>query len=320
MTELVRVQGVSRDFRVPGGTLRAVDDVSFEVLEGATLGIVGESGCGKSTLAKVIVGLLEPTAGDVLLGGVSVARSSRAARRRLARFCQMVFQDPYSSLNPRMRVSAILTEPLVIHGLMSRRERAREVGRLLERVGLPSEAGARLPHEFSGGQRQRIGIARALALRPRILVADEPVSALDVSVQAQILNLLADLRDELGLTLLLVSHDLQVVEWMSDEVLVMYLGRAVELGTRQKVFEKPEHPYTRALLAAAPRIDRGAGPRDDDPPLGDVPSALAPPPGCHFHPRCPLRQPACSESAPRLEAVESNHGVACFEARSAGGR
>ena len=254
-TTLVRVRDCTRHFKVKGGLLRALDGVTFDVAEGETLGIVGESGCGKSTLARLIVGIDKPTAGDVTLGGVSVVSATRQERFRLARFCQMVFQDPFSSLNPRMRVGDIVAEPLVIHEAVGRRDRAREVRRLMNLVGLPADAPSRFPHEFSGGQRQRIGIARALALKPRVLVADEPVSALDVSVQAQILNLLADLRDELGLTLLLVSHDLSVVEWMSDRVLVMYLGRIAELGERAQVFEHPRHPYTAALIGSAPRID-----------------------------------------------------------------
>lgn len=231
----------------------------------------------------------------------------------MARFCQMVFQDPFSSLNPRMSVGRIVAEPLVIHGIKTARKRRVEVSRLLERVGLPEDSAGRYPHAFSGGQRQRIGIARALALRPKVLVADEPVSALDVSVQAQILNLLADLRDELGLTLILISHDLGVVQWIADRVLVLYLGRMAEHGPVDSVMTAPLHPYTQALIASAPRIEQ----REEGPPVplqGEVPSALRPPSGCAFHPRCALRQPACSENSPEARSLASRHMVACHEA------
>lgn len=312
MGEIVRVSSLTRDFRVGSGVLRALDNVSFTVEEGETLGIVGESGCGKSTLARILVGIERPTAGDVRLGGLPVAGASRAERLRLARFCQMIFQDPYASLNPRLKVGTIVGEPFAIHTSLSRAERKRQVARLLERVGLPADAAARFPHAFSGGQRQRIGIARALALKPRVLVADEPVSALDVSVQAQVLNLLGDLKAELGLTLLLVSHSLDVVRWASDRVLVMYLGRVVELGSREAVLGRPQHPYTQALLDAAPRIRRDRPPL---PALGEPPSPLSPPSGCPFHPRCPLRQPECEVTRPLLEDVAPGHAVACHEAR-----
>ena len=317
MSELIRISDLVRHFRVPRGTLRALDGVSIAVTEGETLGIVGESGCGKSTLARLIVGIDRPTSGSVAIGGVDLGTASRAERRRIARICQMVFQDPFSSLNPRLKVGSIIAEPLVIHRVGDRARRAAEVARLLDRVGLPRDAVRRYPHEFSGGQRQRIGIARALATSPRILVADEPVSALDVSVQAQILNLIADLRDELGLTVLLVSHDLQVVEWMSDRVTVMYLGRVVESGSRAAIFGSARHPYTRALLAASPRLrlpGEGAGDDAVQALAGEAPSAIEPPSGCAFHPRCPLAQAACSEVLPSLSAVSPGHDVACHDA------
>jgi peptide/nickel transport system ATP-binding protein len=314
---VVRVQDVTRHFSVRKGLLKALDGVSFEVAEGQTLGIVGESGCGKSTLARLIVGIDQPTSGSIELGGMAVGDGRRDQKLRLTRLCQMIFQDPFSSLNPRMRVGEIIAEPLVIHGVGSASQRARTVLQLLNRVGLPRDSGRRFPHEFSGGQRQRIGIARALALKPRILVADEPVSALDVSVQAQILNLLADLRDELGLTLILVSHDLQVVDWMSDRVLVMYLGRIVEAGAPQALFDTPLHPYTRALVEASPSLDRIV---DLDQVLtvaGEVPSALNPPSGCPYHPRCPVAQPGCSGDRPELRSsggAAQERLVACGEA------
>jgi oligopeptide/dipeptide ABC transporter ATP-binding protein len=314
MSDMVRVQNLSRSFQTKDGPLQALDDVTFTVRQGQTLGIVGESGCGKTTLARLIVGIDQPSAGEIHLGGLSVATREREERARLSRFCQMVFQDPYASLNPRMRVGDIIAEPLVIHGVMDRKSRNEEVERLIERVGLPSDAERRYPHAFSGGQRQRIAIARALALKPRILVADEPVSALDVSIQAQILNLLAELRDELDLTLLIVSHDLQVIRWISDHVMVMYLGRVVELAPKERLFERPEHPYTRALLQAAPQI-RGENDKRQPAPIlgGEIPSPLNPPSGCAFHPRCPLGQPYCTRQKPALEPLESNHQVACFD-------
>ena len=316
MDEILRVQGLRRHFAVPGGVLKALDGVDFEVTRGETLGIVGESGCGKSTLARTIVGIEQATDGEVKLGGLGVRGASRKQRQRLARLCQMIFQDPYASLNPRMKVRDIVAEPLVVHGVGSRSERTAQVKRLLARVGLPAGSEGRLPHEFSGGQRQRIGIARALALRPKIIVADEPVSALDVSVQAQILNLLCDLRDELGLTLLLVSHDLQVVEWMSDRVMVMYLGRIVELGPADRVFDRPGHPYTQALIASAPRIrakDDRADRVEEATLDGEVPSAIAPPTGCAFHPRCALATARCRTACPPRVECTPGHTVSCHE-------
>ena len=310
---MVRVDGLSRRFAVGRRELQALEDVSFTVAEGETLGIVGESGCGKSTLARLLVGLDRATGGQVSIGGLPVPGRTRRDRLRLARMVQMVFQDPFASLNPRMRVGKIVTEPLAIHTSIGRARRAGEAVRLLHRVGLPGDAARRHPHAFSGGQRQRIGIARALALHPRVLVADEPVSALDVSVQAQILNLLADLRDELGLTVILVSHDLHVVRWISDRVMVMYLGRVVEMGPCDAVLGLPAHPYTRSLLASAPRVDDTPGALLDGP-IGEPASALDPPTGCPFHPRCPIAQALCGAVAPRLEPVGAS-SVACHDAQ-----
>ena len=314
---VIAMTEVSRRFKVPGGSLLALDRISLSVSEGETVGIVGESGCGKSTLARLIAGIDHPSSGTVEVAGSPLRSRSRAERLRLARLVQMVFQDPVSSLNPRMRVGQIVGEPLQVHGALTRGQQQREVHRLLRRVGLPTDAAQRLPHEFSGGQRQRIGIARALALKPRILVADEPVSALDVSVQAQILNLLADLRDELGLTLVLVSHDLQVVEWVSDRVFVMYSGRLVEEGPSQSVFDHPGHPYTASLLAAVPSLHPASEPLGEpgEAPhaLVDVPSALEPPSGCHFHPRCPLSTGLCREVAPAFQRHRPGHHAACHE-------
>jgi oligopeptide/dipeptide ABC transporter ATP-binding protein len=290
-------------------------ELSFTVEEGRTLGIVGESGCGKSTLARLIAGVDQPTSGSIHMGGLPVATTKRSERARLARFCQLIFQDPYASLNPRMRVGDIVAEPFVIHTAMTSKQRSLEVERLLERVGLPADSARRFPHAFSGGQRQRIGIARALALKPRVLVADEPVSALDVSIQAQILNLLADLRDDLGLTLLIVSHDLQVIQWIADHVMVMYLGHIVEWAPKDTLFSGAAHPYTQALLAAAPRIrEPGEAPHKAPLPPGEVPSPLAPPSGCAFHPRCAMAQPQCARQTPHLESLGGAHKVACFEA------
>ncbi len=297
-------------FRRGSGAVRAVDGVTFNIRRGETLGLVGESGCGKSTLGRLILRLIEPTSGDVRFEGRSLyelgARDLRAMRRAM----QIVFQDPYGSLNPRMRVAQIVGEGLVIHGMGTRPEREQRVRELLTLVGLPADAGDRYPHEFSGGQRQRIGIARALAVEPRFIVADEAVSALDVSIQAQILNLLQDLKHRLGLTMLFISHDLRVVEHLSDRVAIMYLGRIVEIGPREQVYGDPRHPYTKALLSAVPvpdprrQIDRIAV-------TGDMPSPVAPPSGCAFHPRCPHAMQVCQQVVPPLERGRSGRAVAC---------
>ena len=317
MGSILRLEGVRKHYAVGRGTLIALDDVSLAVEDGETVGIVGESGCGKSTLARIACGLEAPTGGSVSLGGVDPNQASASERQRLTRLCQMVFQDPYGSMNPRMKVGKIVGEPLAIHGVGTRAEQKKRVEHLLRQVGLSKDAVGRYPHAFSGGQRQRIAIARALALRPRLLVADEPVSALDVSVQAQVLNLLADLRESLGLTLVVVSHDLSVIRWLAQRVVVMYLGRIVEDGPCEQVLTEPAHPYTRALLDSAPRLPSAADARArDDAPVvleGEVPSAVDPPSGCHFHPRCALRRSGCELHRPVLQKGALSHRVACHD-------
>jgi oligopeptide/dipeptide ABC transporter ATP-binding protein len=314
---LVEARDLVKRFPVRGGLfgraragVHAVESVSLAIEAGETLGLVGESGCGKSTLGRLLLRLLEPTAGDVVFDGRSLGGVPPAEMRALRREMQVVFQDPYGSLNPRMRVADIVAEGLVIHRLGTRTERAARVAELLALVGLPPDAARRYPHEFSGGQRQRIGIARALAVGPRFIVADEPVSALDVSIQAQIVNLLQDLRRRLGLTMLFISHDLRVVRHVSDRVAIMYLGRIVELGTRDQIFTAARHPYTRALLAAVPRPDPHARP-EHKPLVGDVPNPAAPPSGCAFHPRCPWAEDRCRTTTPPLTPGRDGHAVAC---------
>jgi oligopeptide/dipeptide ABC transporter ATP-binding protein len=317
MTEVLRVEGLKKLFPVRRGILRrvaghvkAVDGVSFSIQAGETLCLVGESGCGKSTVGKTILRLLEPSAGQIWLGGIEVTRLREGEMRTHRREAQMVFQDPYSSLNPRMRVGQIIAEPLENYGLAEGAEKDRKIAMLLDKVGLRADAMQRYPFEFSGGQRQRLGIARALALNPRLIVADEPVSALDVSVQAQVLNLLMDLQEEFGLAYLFVSHDLAVVEHVAHRIAVMYLGRIVELSTRDRIFSRPLHPYTEALMAAAPIAD----PRASRTRLvieGDVPSPMNPPPGCHFHTRCPYAVARCRTEDPPLQEVAPAHVVAC---------
>jgi oligopeptide/dipeptide ABC transporter ATP-binding protein len=314
----------------------AVADVSLEIRQGETLGLVGESGCGKSTLGRTLLRLLEPTAGAIVFAGRDITRMPQRELRPLRREMQMIFQDPYASLNPRMSVGDAIAEPLAIHRLArTAAERDERVRELLERVGLRADAARRYPHEFSGGQRQRVGIARALACRPRFVVCDEPISALDVSIQAQIVNLLEDLQDAERLTYLFISHDLKIVQHICDRVAVMYLGRIVELAPARTLYRDPKHPYTRALLSAVPRIDRasrGAGsgrkaaaggaasgerPRRERIILaGDVPSPLAPPPGCPFHPRCPVKDKpkACFEELPRLRVLSNGAQAACHVA------
>jgi len=314
---LVEVRDLRKFYPVRGGLfardraqVRAVDGVSLAIAAGETLGLVGESGCGKSTLGRTMLRLVEPTSGDVRFAGRSLLALGARELRALRREMQIVFQDPYGSLNPRMRVASIVGEGLAIHGLGTRAERRRRVAELLELVGLPAEAAGRYPHEFSGGQRQRIGIARALAVGPRFVVADEAVSALDVSIQAQILNLLQDLRERLGLTMLFIAHDLRVIEHLSDRVAVMYLGKIVELASRDEIYRNPRHPYTRALLSAVPVPD----PRQRNERMllgGDVPSPVRPPSGCAFHPRCPHAEEVCRTVAPTLETGRGGHAVAC---------
>ena len=308
--DLKRHYPVRQGAFAPRRWLRAVDGVDLDLVEGETLSLVGESGCGKSTLARLFLRLERPTGGAIRYRGEDIWAMDRQSVHRFRREVQMVFQDPYASLNPRMRVEQIVGEGLVIHRLGSDGERARRVHELLEQVGLPPEAASAYPHEFSGGQRQRIGIARALAVEPRVVVADEPVSALDVSVQAQILNLLLDLKEGRGLTYLFISHDLRVVEHISDRVAVMYLGRIVELAPAQALFARPRHPYTRALLAAVPVPDPS---RRTEPKVleGDVPNPIAPPRGCPFHPRCPERTERCGREVPAPVEPEAGCRVAC---------
>src|SRR5262245_17452887 len=290
-------------FRGPVGAVRAVDGVSFSIEPGQTLGLVGESGCGKSTTAKLVLRLEEPTGGTLRWDGQTLNGLEGDGLRAYRRSVQAVFQDPYASLNPRMRVGAIIAEPLITHERLDRAEVGRRIRRLLELVGLPERSMDLFPHEFSGGQRQRIAIARSLALEPKLVVLDEPVSALDVSIRAQILNLLRDLQSRLGLAYLFIAHDLAAVAHMSHTVAVMYLGKIVEIGDAHTVANSPKHPYTQALFAAAlpshPDEDRGQAVVS-----GEVPSPLAPPPGCRFHPRCPHVMPRCSEQEPRLRPVD----------------
>jgi len=317
---LLEVRGLTKHFPIRHGPfararghVRAVDGVSFDLWRGETLGLVGESGCGKSTTGRALLRLFEPTAGEVRFDGQDVLALDRAGLRALRRRVQIVFQDPVGSLNPRLSVGAMLEEALTVHGLglPNRRDRAVE---LLERVGLSADHIDRYPHEFSGGQRQRLGIARALSVEPDFLVLDEPVSALDVSVQAQVINLLQDLQAELGLTYLFIAHDLAVVEHVSDRVAVMYLGRIVELAEAGALYAHPRHPYTRALLSAVPRPDPvGRESRSRIVLEGDVPSPIDPPPGCPFHPRCPnpAKDASCSSVEPRLEGDPAGGRVSC---------
>jgi peptide/nickel transport system ATP-binding protein len=313
---LLEIRNLKKYFPVPGGLLRrgrevvkAIDDVSFDVDEGETVGLVGESGCGKTSLGRCLVRLTEPTGGTVTFDGQELAALSASEMRDVRRKMQMIFQDPYASLNPRMRVGEIIGEGLRIHGLAKGRDLKLRVLELLKRVGLREEYYGRYPHEFSGGQRQRIGLARALAVNAKFIVADEAVSALDVSIQAQILNMLLDLQQELGLTYLFISHDLRVVEHVSDRVAVMYLGKIVEIAPSGELHSECQHPYTRALLSAVPVPDptrKGARTVLQ----GDVPSPINPPSGCSFHPRCPFALKRCSEEEPQLE-FSGRHGVAC---------
>jgi peptide/nickel transport system ATP-binding protein len=289
-------------------TLKAVDGVTLDVRPGECLGLVGESGCGKSTLALAIMGLVPPTRGHITLDGHTL---SKRERMHTARTVQMVFKDPYASLNPRQTVRRTLADPLRIHGVTDKAEIDARVRDMMDKVGLRPDHADRYPHEFSGGQRQRIGIARALILKPKLVICDEPVSALDVSIRAQIINLLLELKDELGLAYIMISHDLGVVEHVSDRVAVMYLGRIVEQGGWQEIFENPRHPYTRALIAAIPDPFHYAKISASAKAKGEIASALNPPPGCHFNPRCPLKADRCVAEAPVLEAVSDGHRAAC---------
>ncbi|MGD0118917.1 MAG: oligopeptide/dipeptide ABC transporter ATP-binding protein [Candidatus Binatus sp.] len=315
---LVRVVNLSKEFPagstgIVGGrtlSIKAVAGVNLEIQPGETVGLVGESGSGKSTLGRLILKLLEPTAGAVYFDGRDLATLGRAELRTLRQQMQLVFQDPYASLNPRMRVRSIVGEGLEIHKLARGREKEDRIAELLAMVGMSADAMDRLPHEFSGGQRQRIGIARALAVNPRFLVLDEPVSALDVSIQAQIINLLQDLQEKLKLTYLFIAHDLRVVEHISNRVAIMYLGKIVEIASREEIYLNPRHPYTRALLSAIPTIDAAHKPERIKLP-GEMPSPMNPPTGCAFHPRCPYAKDVCSNVEPKLETGRGGHAVAC---------
>jgi peptide/nickel transport system ATP-binding protein len=313
---LLEIRNLRKHYPVRSGLLarpheyvKAIDGVSLEVADGETVGLVGESGCGKTTLGRCLVRLIEPTSGSIVFQGQELSALSAAAMREMRRRMQIIFQDPYASLNPRMRVGEIIGEGLRIHKLAGRRDRKARVVELLQRVGLRAEHYGRYPHEFSGGQRQRIGIARALAVNASFIVADEPVSALDVSIQVQILNMMLDLQQELGLTYLFISHDLRVIEHVSDRVAVMYLGKIVELAPAAKLHREARHPYTRALLSAVPVPDPAR--RGERIVLqGDVPSPINPPPGCSFHPRCPFAERRCAQQEPQLE-FDGAHAVAC---------
>ena len=315
---LIRVEHLTKHFPVRGGVLQriqawvqAVDDVSFEIREGETLGLVGESGCGKTTVGRTMLRLLEPTGGKVTFDGIEVFQLRGNDLKAMRRNMQIIFQDPYSSLDPRMPVGDSVGEGLRIHRIGTSTERHRIVQDMLHKVGLEEYHARRYPHEFSGGQRQRIGIARALALRPRFIVADEPVSALDVSIQSQVLNILRDLQAEFNLTYLFIAHNMSVVEHISDRVAVMYLGKVVELAGRGELFANPLHPYTQALMSAIPIPDPHLRKQRILLP-GDVPSPLNPPKGCRFHPRCPVAMEHCSVQEPRFQEVSPGHAVACW--------
>lgn len=315
---LVEVRNLTKHFpirkgliiRKQIGAVRAVDGIGFSINEGETLGLVGESGCGKTTAGRVILGLESPTSGSILFQGKDLVKLSPRQLRALRRDMQVVFQDPYGSLNPRMTVETIVMEPMEIHGVGNAKQRRDRVAELLQKVGLDPEYRKRYPNEFSGGQRQRIGIARALALNPKFIICDEPVSALDVSVQSQVVNLLQDLQAELGLTYLFISHDLSVVKHISDRVAVMYLGKLVEVAPKSELYSNPVHPYTQALLSAIP-IAAPSSKRNRIILQGDVPSPINPPSGCRFHTRCPYAEAKCKSDVPGAAEVSSGHLVAC---------
>lgn len=318
---LLRVENITKQFPIYGGlfskqvaAVKAVQDISFEINKGETLGLVGESGCGKSTLGRSLIRLIEPSSGKIFFKNKEITKADGTELRELRKKMQIIFQDPYASLNPRMTIGSILEEPLIIHNLFnSAKDRQDRVRELINLVGLRPEHLSRYPHEFSGGQRQRVGIARALAVNPELIICDEPVSALDVSIQAQVINLLMELQQKLGLTYIFIAHDLKVVEHVSHRVAVMYLGKIVELASSDELYKNPQHPYTRALLSAIPIPD--PKPRPERIILtGDVPSPLNPPTGCQFHPRCPLADANCAKQSPVLEQKGGpQHFVSCLK-------
>ena len=322
---LLEAKNIVKYFPIKGGVflkeiaaVKAVDGVNLTIEKGETVGLVGESGCGKTTFGRAILRLEEPTSGDIFFEGQSILTYDKKKMQALRESMQIIFQDPFSSLNPRKTVAHIIGEPLLVHGMRSRKKRDARVLELLRVVGLRKENMRRYPHQFSGGQRQRIGVARALALNPKLIVCDEAVSALDVSIQAQVINLLKDLQDEFGLTYLFISHDLSVVEHVSDRVAVMYLGKIVEIAPSKALYKKPLHPYTQALLSAVPIPDPALQRNARIILKGDVPSPIDPPPGCSFHPRCLYAKDICSRNEPELKEIDKNHYAACFFAGQVG--
>src|SRR5699024_5636653 len=313
---ILKINNLSKHFKVEGGNLQAVDGLNFEIFKGETFGLVGESGCGKSTAGRTIMRLYEPTAGEAIFEGKDIFKLDPREMKEFRKDMQMIFQDPYASLDPRKTVEEIVSESLDIYGIGNRKERSNRVIELLELVGLGEEHMNRFPHEFSGGQRQRIGIARALALRPKFIICDEPISALDVSIQAQVVNLLKDLQKELGLTLLFSAHDLSMVRYISDRVAVMYLGHLMEVGTTDEFYSHPLHPYTKALLSAIPIADpEGQRQRVQIELEGDVPSPIDMKPGCRFVDRCPYGDDSCRGRNPEMEEIRPGQFVACFKVR-----